>query len=68
MGWSRAGQTPWPERTALNTLRDGSVIDLAYRLRKNQHPAYGGLELDMLDFIVGASQPAVNPASQSRLN
>jgi single-stranded-DNA-specific exonuclease len=68
MGWSRAGQAPWPERIAKNNIRDGSVIDLVYRLRKNLHPTYGGLELDMIDFVVGAIQPEVNPASQSQFN
>ena len=28
-------------------LREGSVVDVAYRLRENDHPAYGGLEIEM---------------------
>jgi single-stranded-DNA-specific exonuclease len=68
MGWSRAGQTPWPGRIATCNLGTGSVIDLVYRLRKNEHPTYGGLELDMLDFAVSASQPIMNPVSHLHLN
>ncbi len=30
-------------------LEQGSVIHLAYKLRQNQHPEYGGLELEIAD-------------------
>jgi single-stranded-DNA-specific exonuclease len=53
MGWSRAGQTPWPERLAQDNLTRGSVIDILYRLRRNQHPTYGGLELEVVDLASG---------------
>jgi single-stranded-DNA-specific exonuclease len=28
-------------------LREGSQIDVAYRIRENDHPEYGGLELEI---------------------
>jgi single-stranded-DNA-specific exonuclease len=28
-------------------LGEGSVVHLAYRLRENEHPEYGGLELEI---------------------
>jgi single-stranded-DNA-specific exonuclease len=30
-------------------LDQGSRIDLAYRLRMNEHPEFGGLELEIVD-------------------
>jgi single-stranded-DNA-specific exonuclease len=59
MGWSRAGQTPWPERVAQDNLTRGSVIDILYRLRLNQHPTYGGLELEVIDLATGEISSAV---------
>ena len=49
MGWSRSGQVSWAERVFQMGLIAGSSIDVVYRLRENQHPIYGGLELDLLD-------------------
>ena len=34
-------------------LRDGSVFDLAYRIRENDHPDYGGIEIE-----IAGMQPA----------
>jgi single-stranded-DNA-specific exonuclease len=31
-------------RSASLGLEQGSLIDLAYRIRENEHPDYGGLE------------------------
>ncbi len=28
-------------------LKAGSLIDLAYRIRENDHPEYGGLEVEI---------------------
>jgi single-stranded-DNA-specific exonuclease len=50
MGWSRAGSIPWTERARIDNLEVGSVIDVMYRLRHNQHPTYGGIELELIDF------------------
>ena len=52
MGWSRSGQKPWSERVREADLQRGSVVSIVYRLRENQHPTYGGLELDMIDLQV----------------
>jgi single-stranded-DNA-specific exonuclease len=41
VGWNLA------ERAAELRLGEGSIIDLAYRIRENDHPEYGGLELDI---------------------
>jgi single-stranded-DNA-specific exonuclease len=31
-------------------LAQGSVIDLAYRIHENDHPEYGGLEVQIAGF------------------
>jgi single-stranded-DNA-specific exonuclease len=41
LGWS------WAERVQSMDLGEGSVVHLAYRLRENEHPEYGGLELEI---------------------
>jgi single-stranded-DNA-specific exonuclease len=41
VGWSLA------ERVAAMELAPESVVDLAYRLRENDHPEFGGLELEI---------------------
>jgi single-stranded-DNA-specific exonuclease len=41
LGWS------WAERVQSMQLAEGSVVHLAYRLRENEHPEYGGLELEI---------------------
>jgi len=41
VGWGMAAQA------AEMSLTQGSVIDLAYRIRENDHPQYGGLEVEI---------------------
>jgi single-stranded-DNA-specific exonuclease len=41
VGWNMAG------RTAELGLCEGSVIDVAYKIRENDHPEYGGLEVEI---------------------
>ena len=41
VGWGLAA------RAAQLGLTRGSVIDLAYRIRENDHPQYGGLEVEI---------------------
>jgi single-stranded-DNA-specific exonuclease len=41
VGWNLA------PRAAELGLERGSLIDLAYRIRENQHPEYGGLEAEI---------------------
>ena len=43
LGWR------WAERVRNSDWITGSRIDLAYRLRKNEHPDFGGLELEIVD-------------------
>ena len=47
VGWNLAA------RAAELGLAQGSVIDVVYRIRENDHPAYGGLEVE----IVGIEPP-----------
>jgi single-stranded-DNA-specific exonuclease len=46
--WSALGWD-WAGRVQALGLQQGSVIHLAYKLRQNQHPEYGGLELEIAD-------------------
>jgi single-stranded-DNA-specific exonuclease len=39
----------WAERVAAAGIGDGSRIDIAYRLRHNRHPDFGGIELEIED-------------------
>jgi len=41
VGWDMA------ERALSLSLSQGSIIDLAYRIRENLHPEYGGLEIEI---------------------
>jgi single-stranded-DNA-specific exonuclease len=41
VGWDLAA------RTAALGLRQGSLVDLAYRIRENDHPEFGGLEVEI---------------------
>ena len=49
MGWSRSGAVSWAERLA--GLDSVTKVDAVYRLRRNLHPQYGGLELELVDLI-----------------
>ncbi|HVJ09033.1 MAG TPA: single-stranded-DNA-specific exonuclease RecJ [Acidisarcina sp.] len=42
VGWN------WAERAAEMDLARGSVIHIAYHLRRNEHPNFGGLELEIV--------------------
>ncbi|MGA2249090.1 single-stranded-DNA-specific exonuclease RecJ [Terracidiphilus sp.] len=48
VGWN------WAARCAAHGLKQGSVIDLAYKIRENDHPDYGGIEVE----IAGLEVPA----------
>ena len=47
VGWDWAGRCVALELTA------GSVVDLAYRIRENDHPDFGGIEVE----IAGLQMP-----------
>jgi single-stranded-DNA-specific exonuclease len=48
LGWR------WAERVESLGLTAGSSIDLAFRLRENEHPDFGGLELEIADLRLSA--------------
>jgi single-stranded-DNA-specific exonuclease len=41
VGWNLA------QRAVELELREGSLIDIAYRIRENEHPEYGGIEVEL---------------------
>jgi len=46
MAWSR--RTDWAAMSERGGWSSGDLMDLAYRLRRNWHPTYGGWELEIL--------------------
>jgi single-stranded-DNA-specific exonuclease len=44
----------WAERIQAMKLQQDSIIHLAYKLRENEHPEFGGLELEIADIASGA--------------
>jgi single-stranded-DNA-specific exonuclease len=48
--WSALGWD-WAARFQALGLEQGSVVHLAYKLRQNVHPEYGGLELEIADLV-----------------
>jgi single-stranded-DNA-specific exonuclease len=57
LGWSR-GPLDWCARSTDLGLRQGACVDLLFRLKRNQNPQYGGLELELYDL-----QMAVFPSA-----
>jgi single-stranded-DNA-specific exonuclease len=49
VGWDLSG------RAAALGLAEGSLIDLAYRIRENHHPEYGGLEVEIAGIELSGS-------------
>ena len=47
LGWSRS--VNWPDRCKELGLRQGSRIDIAYRLKAKTNPQFPGLELEIVD-------------------
>ena len=45
LGWD------WAARAQAFGLQQGSVVHIAYKLRHNPHPEYGGLELEIADMV-----------------
>ena len=48
--WSALGWD-WAARVQALGLEQGSVVHIAYKLRENVHPEYGGLELEIADLL-----------------
>jgi single-stranded-DNA-specific exonuclease len=38
-------------------IGEGSLIHLAYRLRENEHPEFGGIELEIADLVAADREP-----------
>jgi single-stranded-DNA-specific exonuclease len=51
VGWDLAG------RAAAMCLKQGSLIDLAYRIRENDHPEFGGLEVEIAGIRLFENEP-----------
>ena len=52
MAWSPRFQSSgvnWAERAQEDGWAQGDRMDMAYRLRHNRHPDFGGWELEVLD-------------------
>jgi single-stranded-DNA-specific exonuclease len=47
MGWSRSFD--WTARCKELSLAEGSSIDLAYRIKRNAHAQFGGIELELCE-------------------
>lgn len=41
VGWD------WAVRCAAMDVREGSLVDVAYRIRENEHPDFGGIEMEL---------------------
>ncbi len=46
LGWD------WAARVQALGLQEGSVVHVAYKLRENAHPDFGGLELEIADLVI----------------
>jgi single-stranded-DNA-specific exonuclease len=55
LGWSRV--IDWPMRCAELALAQGSLIDLAYRVKRNSSAQFGGIELELCEIVLAAPAP-----------
>jgi len=53
------------ERTAQDPLLAGDVLDLAFTVDYNEHPDFGGVQLNLVDFARVARVAAVASAAES---
>jgi len=58
LGWN------WAERVRKAGLDAGAIVDVAFRLRENEHPDFGGLELEMVDLAPAQSAGSL-PSSET---
>jgi single-stranded-DNA-specific exonuclease len=49
LGWD------WAQRAKEMAIEAGTHVDVAYRLRRNEHPDFGGLELEIVDLRLANS-------------
>jgi single-stranded-DNA-specific exonuclease len=57
VGWDMAA------RVGESGIREGSLIDVAYKIRENDHPEYGGIEIQMVGFRLAEAQRAADAAA-----
>jgi len=60
MAWAR--KTDWAAEAQREGWKQGDLLDLAYRLRRNWHPDFGGWELEAVD-IRTHSKTSINRCS-----
>ena len=48
----------WADCAAALGIQEGSIVDVAYRLRENEHPEFGGIELDIEDLVYARTATA----------
>jgi single-stranded-DNA-specific exonuclease len=53
MAWGR--RTDWAAMALEEGWSKGDLMDLAYRLRRNWHPTFGGWELEIVDIRPSAA-------------
>jgi single-stranded-DNA-specific exonuclease len=63
MAWGR--RIDWAARAREENWSQGDLLDLAYRLRRNWHPDFGGWELEVAAIRSRAPNEPVEPASIS---
>ncbi len=59
VGWHFA------ERVATLGLTQGSLVDLAYRIRENDHPEYGGIEVEIAGIELADSRESAPKRSEA---
>ena len=59
MAWGR--RTDWAARAREENWSQGNLLDLAYRLRRNWHPDFGGWELEVVAMRSNVSDGPVEP-------
>jgi len=57
MAWSR--RTDWAARAQQESWAQGDLLDIAYRLRRNWHPDFGGWELEVVAMRASAAETCV---------
>ncbi len=62
-GLMRAVGWDWAWRTAALELTQGSLVDVAYRIRENEHPQYGGIEIEIAGLRQAEPSNAEDPTS-----
>ena len=62
MFWAGAWQIGLPQ----NSLLPGDLLDLAFTVDYNEHPEFGGVQLNMIDFARAVPVAAAAVAAQEQ--